>query len=69
MGRVMSMFMFIFLGLAPLAGAFTGWLMRYVTAAELFAGCGGLLVCVAVGALVGSPLRHIADESLRTSRA
>ena len=69
MGRVMSMFMSIFLGLAPLAGAFTGWLMRYVTAAELFADCGGLLVCVAVGALVGSPMRHIADESLRASRA
>lgn len=61
MGRVMSMFMFIFLGVAPLSGAFTGWLMRSVTLTQLFVGCGGLLVCLALGALVASPVRHVTD--------
>jgi hypothetical protein len=61
MGRVMSMFMFIFLGLAPLSGAFTGWLMRSITLSQLFMGCGGLLVCAALGAMVASPVRHVTD--------
>jgi hypothetical protein len=61
MGRVMSVFMFIFLGLAPLSGAFTGWLMRFITLPQLFMGCGGLLVCVALLALVASPMRQVTD--------
>jgi len=61
MGRVMSMFMFIFMGLAPLSGAFTGWLMRSITLPQLFMGCGGLLVCVALGAMLASPVRHVTD--------
>lgn len=63
MGRVMSMFMFIFLGLAPLSGAFTGWLMRFITLPQLFLGCGGLLTCVALAALVASPVRQVRDEA------
>lgn len=62
MGRVMSMFMFIFLGLAPLSGAFTGWLLRTITLPQLFMGSGGLLVCIALGALLASPVRHVTDE-------
>ena len=62
MGRVMSMFMFIFLGLAPLSGAVTGWLMRAITPAQLFTGSGGLLVCLALGAMLGSPVRQVADN-------
>jgi hypothetical protein len=61
MGRVMSMFMFIFLGLAPLSGAFTGWVLRAITLTQLFVGCGGLLVCVALLALVASPVRYVTD--------
>jgi len=62
MGRVMSMFMFIFLGLAPLSGAVTGWMLRSITLTQLFVGSGGLLVCVALLALVVSPVRLVADE-------
>ncbi|WP_342617423.1 MFS transporter [Rhodoferax sp. GW822-FHT02A01] len=69
MGRVMSMFMFIFLGLAPLAGAVTGWLMRYVSPGVLFTACGGLLAFVALIALVASPLRHVVDGPLRPIKA
>jgi len=61
MGRVMSMFMFIFLGLAPLSGAVTGWLLRSITLPQLFMGCGGVLVCVALGAMVASPMRRVTD--------
>ncbi|TXT36010.1 MAG: hypothetical protein FD135_4565 [Comamonadaceae bacterium] len=62
MGRVMSMFMFIFLGLAPLSGAVTGWLMRSITLPQLFMACGGLLVCLALGAMLGSPIRQVKDQ-------
>ena len=61
MGRVMSVFMFIFLGLAPLAGAVAGWLLRMVTVPQLFMGSGGLLVCLALAAMASSPLRQMAD--------
>jgi MFS family permease len=61
MGRVMSMFMFIFLGLAPLSGAVTGWMLRSITLPQLFVGSGGLLVCMALLALVASPVRQVSD--------
>jgi hypothetical protein len=66
MGRVMSMFMFIFLGLAPLSGALAGWLLRSVTVSQLFMGCGGLLVCLVLGAMSMSPLRQVADRTSST---
>ncbi|MDR7308474.1 MFS transporter [Rhodoferax saidenbachensis] len=61
MGRVMGMFMFIFLGLAPLSGAVTGWILRSITLPQLFAGSGGLLVCIALLAMVASPVRQVTD--------
>jgi hypothetical protein len=67
MGRVMSVFMFIFLGLAPLAGAFAGWLLRSVTVSQLFMGSGGLLVCLALAAMASSPLRLVADRARSTN--
>jgi hypothetical protein len=62
MGRVMSVFMFIFLGLAPLSGAFAGWLLRSVSVPQLFMGSGGLLVCLALVGMSISPLRQVADR-------
>lgn len=61
MGRVMGMFMFIFLGLAPLSGAVTGWVLRSITLPQLFMGSGGLLVCIALFALLASPVRQVTD--------
>jgi len=66
MGRVMSVFMFIFLGLAPLSGAFAGWLLRSVTVTQLFMGSGGLLVCLALVGMSISPLRQVADRTSPT---
>ncbi|NVE00333.1 MFS transporter [Massilia sp. BJB1822] len=59
MGRTMSIFMFIFMGLAPLSAASTGWVLQYLTLTELFAGGGALLVCFALGAWLFTPMRHI----------
>lgn len=67
MGRVMSLFMFIFLGLAPLAGALAGWLLRTVTVSQLFMGSGGLLMCLALAAMASSPLRQVAERPRPTS--
>lgn len=61
MGRAMSLFMFIFMGLVPMAAAVTGWLMRSITLAQLFAGCGAALVLLAGAAAVGSPMRRVRD--------
>jgi len=53
-GRAMSVFMFIFLGLAPLSGPATGWLLHFISLADMFTLTGvGLLAIVAVGWMGG----------------
>ncbi|MCG2591800.1 MFS transporter [Ramlibacter sp. XY19] len=61
LGRAMSLFMFIFMGLVPLAAAVTGWVLHHVSLATLFSACGLLLVAVAAIAWVASPVRRIDD--------
>jgi hypothetical protein len=63
MGRAMSLFMFIFMGLAPVSAAITGWIMRGVTLGQLFAACGGALVVLAALAFATSQMRHVSDAS------
>jgi MFS family permease len=46
MGRAMSVFMFIFMGLAPLSGPLAGWVMRYLSLPQLFAGTGCLFFLI-----------------------
>ena len=65
MGRTMSVFMFIFMGIAPLSAAVTGWLMRSITVGQLFAGSGVLLFVIALTALVASPMRTVSDFPLK----
>ena len=60
-GRAMSLFMFIFMGLAPMSAAVTGWVMQGITLAQLFAGCGATLVVLAVLAFAGSQMRNVTD--------
>jgi hypothetical protein len=62
LGRTMSIFMFIFMGLAPLSALSTGWLMQYVNLSELFLGSGGFLLGVAVLAFMFTPMRRITDS-------
>ncbi len=61
LGRAMSLFMFIFLGLAPISAAVTGWLMRGITLGQLFATCGGSLVVLAALAYATSQMRNVTD--------
>ncbi len=57
-GRAMSVFMFIFMGLAPLSGPLAGWLLHYMSLADLFTATGlGFLVIVAFGTLGGQIVR------------
>jgi hypothetical protein len=60
-GRAMSMFMFIFMGLVPLASAVTGWVLRHVSLGALFAACGGALAVIAALAWLVTPMRRISD--------
>ena len=61
LGRTMAMFMFIFMGVAPLSSALTGLLMRSITLAQLFAGCGALLVAIVAATYALSGMRTVAD--------
>jgi MFS family permease len=59
MGRTMSIFMFIFMGLAPLSASLTGWLLQSITLAQLFAGGGAMLIALASLAWLCTPMRGI----------
>lgn len=61
LGRAMSIFMFIFMGVAPLSAALTGWLLQYTTLAQLFGGAGLFLVGAALLAWILTPMGTIAD--------
>ncbi len=64
LGRAMSLFMFIFMGLVPLASAATGWVLRSVALDALFMGCGALLVLAAGLAWFATPMRRVDDAVL-----
>jgi hypothetical protein len=61
LGRTMSIFMFIFMGLAPLSSAAFGWVMHHAPLAAVFTGAGLLIICVAALAWVFTPMRTLAD--------
>ena len=62
-GRTMSIFMFIFMGMAPLSAAATGWLLTVLPLAQLFMGGGALLVGLAAGAWLLTPMRRIEAQA------
>jgi MFS family permease len=66
LGRAMSIFMFIFMGISPVSAALTGWLMHSLSLSQLFAGSGALLIVIVVIALIMSPIRQMRDAG-RTS--
>lgn len=61
LGRAMSIFMFIFMGISPVSAALTGWLMHSINLTQLFAGSGALLIVIVVVALLVSPIRQMRD--------
>jgi MFS family permease len=67
LGRAMSLFMFIFLGLAPLSSAATGWLMRGIGLPQLFVGSGACLLAIVALALAGPRMRQVSDATSDTA--
>lgn len=67
MGRAMSIFMFIFMGLAPMSAAVTGWVLTAITLSQLFLGGGIILVVFAALAYLLTPIRNITSVSPSTS--
>lgn len=63
LGRAMSIFMCIFMGVAPLSAVAIGALLQSVSLAQLFAGGGALLLMLAAFAWVATPMRHIQAAS------
>jgi len=61
LGRAMSLFMFIFMGLVSVASAVTGWVLKFVPLSLLFSASGLLLATVAAIAWIASPMRQIDD--------
>lgn len=61
-GRAMSMFMFIFMGIGPVSAAFTGWLLRGITIPQLFMGSGSLLILIVIMATQISPIARVTDK-------
>jgi MFS family permease len=66
MGRTMSIFMFIIMGLAPLAASLTGLVMQYVTLPQLFVGAGLFLLVGALLAFLLTPMRVMNDPKSAT---
>lgn len=67
LGRAMSLFMFLFMGLAPLSAALAGAAMRWLSPADLFTASGAmLLVIVALGAIL-TPVREIRDVVVKSA--
>jgi len=62
MGRAMSIFMFIFMGLAPLSAGATGWLLTTITLSQLFVGGGMILLAFAALAYAFTPIRGITSQ-------
>lgn len=61
MGRTMSLLMFVFMGIAPVSAAITGWVMRSITLEQLFVSCGALLIGIVLIAFAISPMRSISE--------
>ena len=62
LGRAMSVFLIIFMGLAPLSSTATGWLLRWRALPSLFAAAGGALLACPLLALARSPMRRVSDD-------
>jgi MFS family permease len=66
LGRTMSLFMFVFMGLAPLAAALSGWIAGRVALPALFGGAGACLAGAALLAWLFTPMRALRDAPATT---
>ena len=68
LGRTMSIFMFIFLGVAPLSAAAAGAVMRWLSPTALFAASGATLTAFALLGLRFATIRRIDDGDTSAPR-
>ncbi|GGE69297.1 MFS transporter [Massilia psychrophila] len=69
LGRTMSIFMFILMGLAPLAASLTGLSMQYLDLTQLFVGAGLFLLAGTLAAFALTPMRVMNDSKSATISA
>jgi len=62
LGRTMSLFVFIILGLAPLASALSGAALRVLSPAALVAASGAALILIVLIGAVMTPIRKVSDS-------
>lgn len=63
LGQTMSIFMFIFMGLAPLSAIVIGWLLQIIPISQLFASSSASLVLVALLTFWLTPMRALEDPT------
>ncbi len=64
LGRAMSIFMFIFMGVAPLAAAVTGWLLQWLSLTALFIGAGSFVLVAVALAWLCTPMARVSDAAM-----
>jgi MFS family permease len=60
-GRAMALLMFLFMGLAPVSAALSGWLAGAVGLPAIFAGVGVAMLAVVLFGFIGTPIRHLRE--------
>jgi len=60
-GRAMALLMFLFMGLAPVSAALSGWLAGAVGLGGIFAGVGMAMLALVLVGFVGTPIRHLSE--------
>jgi len=63
LGRTMSLFMFIVMGLTPLSSALAGASLRLLSPGALFAASGLALVLIVIAGAVMTPIRHVSEAT------
>ncbi|QOL50093.1 MFS transporter [Massilia litorea] len=61
LGRGMALLMFLFMGLAPVSAALSGWLAGAVGLDAIFAGAGVAMLALVTVGFVGTPIRHLSE--------
>jgi hypothetical protein len=61
-GRAMSVFMFIFMGLAPLSGPAAGWLLRSMSLPDLYSATGLAFLAIVAAGWIGGSIPRIGRE-------
>jgi len=69
LGRTMSIFMFVVMGLTPLSAAAAGWLANWLPLGVLFTGAGLFLAAAALLAWLLTPMRALTDAGPVPARA